>query len=286
MADILKGAPVAAALDAGTAEIAAALREKGVTPTLAVLRVGERDDDLSYERGIRKKAETLGITVDTLAQPENVGTEKLLRVVARLNADARIHGILVFHPLPAGLDDKAVREAVVPEKDVDGTSSASLTGVFTGSGEGFAPCTAQAVAEIVDHYGVPCAGKSAVVVGRSLVVGRPAAMLLLQRNATVTLCHSRSGDIGRYTKDADLVVVCSGQARSVGAAQLGTGQTVIDVGIHALEDGLCGDVDFASAESVAGAITPVPGGVGSVTTSVLLRHVAEAAIRQQKEEKA
>jgi len=184
--------------------------------------------------------------------------------------------------LPKHLDGEALRRALAPEKDVDGITDGSLAGVFTGSGDGFAPCTAQAAIEILDYFHIDCTGKRAVVIGRSLVVGKPVAMMLMTKNATVTVCHTRTVDMPAITKQAEILVVCAGVMESIDAAYLSPGQTVIDVGINWNEEKgkLCGDVKFDEAEPLAGAITPVPGGVGTVTTSVLVSHVVEAAKRQ------
>ena len=203
---------------------------------------------------------------------------ELLDVLDEVNRDRTIHGCLLFRPLPTQMDDRTVRAALAPEKDVDGITDASLAGVFTGSGVGYAPCTAQACAEILDYYGIPLEGKRVTVVGRSLVVGKPAAMLLDRKNATVTLCNSRTRDLPALCRQAEVLVVAMGKQGAIGADCFAPGQVVVDVGIHTGADGkLCGDVRFAEAEPVVAAITPVPGGVGAMTTSVLASHVVEAA---------
>ena len=278
---ILKGAPVAAALAEKSAADAAALTEKGIKPTLAILRVGERDDDLSYERGAMKRCAAAGVEVRSVVFPDNVTQQELMAKLEDLNQNESIHGVLILRPLPKHLDEEAVRQALAPEKDVDGITDGSLAGVFSGSGRGFAPCTAQAVVETLQYYSIPLAGKKAVVMGRSLVVGRPAGMLLMQKNATVTICHSRSENVPAITREADILVVAAGKMGAVGAPYLRAGQVVIDVGIHFNEktQKLCGDVDFAAAEGIVAAVTPVPGGLGAVTTAVLVNHVVEAAKR-------
>ncbi len=282
MAKLLKGAEVAAATDAATSELAAALRARGVVPTLAVLRVGERADDLSYERGAAKRCAAVGIELRREVLPADVSQEGLMSALEKLNADPSVHGILVFSPLPRHLDEKAVRAALLPEKDVDGITDGSLAGVFTGSNRGFCPCTAEAAAEILDFYGIDCTGKRAAVVGRSLVVGKPAAMLLLRRNATVTICHTKTRDMPSVIKNSDIVIAAAGCMGMLGSEHLSPGQTVVDVGINwdAEAGKLRGDVRFDEAEPIVEAITPVPGGVGSVTTSILARHTALAAERQ------
>lgn len=281
MAKILSGKEVAAAISRRTREKTEALRQQGTVPTLAILRVGQRADDISYERGAAKRCDSVGIAVRSVILPADVTQQALMEELERLNEDRQVHGILMFRPLPGHLDEEAARQALDPAKDVDGITDASLAGVFTNTEKGFCPCTAQAAMEILDYYGVDCTGKRAVVVGRSLVVGRPAAMLLLHRNATPTICHTRTENLMELTRTADIVVVCAGQMEALNASFFRGGQTVIDVGIHYHEEKqkLCGDVDFDSAEPVVEAITPVPGGVGAVTTSVLAAHVAEAAER-------
>jgi len=278
MSVILKGAPVVAAMNEANTARCAALREKGVVPTLAVVRVGAREDDLSYEKGVMARCAKVGVEVKQFLLPADAAQEELLGVIACINADPSIHGCLLFRPLPRQFDDRAVRAALAPEKDIDGITDGSLAGVFTNTALGYPPCTAQACLEILKFYGIPLSGRRAVVVGRSLVVGKPAAMMLDRENATVTLCNSRTRDLPEVCREADIVVVAMGKAGAVGAEHLREGQVVVDVGIHVNEEGkLCGDVRFSEAEPLVEAITPVPGGVGTVTTSVLVSHVVEAA---------
>ena len=278
MALLLKGGQAAAAMNEKTAARVAALTAAGVVPTLAVVRMGAREDDLSYERGVMNRCAKLGIQVKPYLLEADASQDQLLAVLGEINQDSSIHGCLIFRPLPAQIDDKAVRSTLAPEKDVDGITDASLAGVFTGSGVGYAPCTAQACVEILDHYGIPLEGKRATVVGRSLVVGKPAAMLLDRKNATVTICNSRTRNLPELCRQADVLVVAMGKRGAIGGDCVAPGQVVVDVGIHTDENGkLCGDVRFAEAEPVVEAITPVPGGVGAMTTSVLAAHVVEAA---------
>ena len=281
MATLLKGAPVAQALTERTAQKAAALRERGVVPTLAILRVGQRPEDLSYERGAMKRCDAAGVAVRSVELPPDVSQASLEAAIRALNEDSAVHGILLMRPLPAPLDDEAARQVLAPSKDVDGITDLSLAGVFTGSGVGYPPCTAQAVIELLRYYDIPMKGARAVVAGRSLVVGRPAAMLLMAQGATVTLCHSATQDLAAETRRADILVAAIGRIGYFGAEHIGPGAAVVDVGIHADPDTgkLRGDVRFEEAEPVAGAITPVPGGLGAVTTAVLVEHVAEAAAK-------
>ena len=280
MAEILKGAPVVSALNERISKKAEELRGLGIIPTLTLVRVGENEADISYERGAIRRCEAVGVEVKSTVFPEDISQEELLAFIDSLNRDDSVHGVLIFRPLPRHINDEAVRSALAPEKDVDGITDGSLAGVFTGSGRGFCPCTAEACIEILDHYGIDCAGKRAVVVGRSLVIGKPVSQLLIGKNATVTVCHTRTKDMQSETRRADILIAAAGKAGVIGADHVAPGQVVIDVGINVDENGkLCGDVDFSSAEPVVSAITPVPGGVGSVTTSVLANHTVIAAER-------
>lgn len=280
MALLLRGAEVVSALNEKIKAEVIALQSGGIVPTLAILRVGEKPDDLAYERGAVKRAETVGVAIKQITLPETVSQEELLTEIARINADASIHGCLMLRPLPKHIDDMRAREALLPEKDIDGITEGSLAGVFTGTKRGFPPCTARACMEILAHYGIDPAGKRTVVIGRSLVIGKPVAMMLLQQNATVTICHTRTTNMPAETRRAEILVVAAGRAGVVGAEYISPGAVVLDVGINFDAAGkMTGDVDFAAAEPIAGAITPVPGGVGTVTTSVLMAHVTEAAKR-------
>ena len=282
MAELLRGADVVNALSTRMAGEIEALRGKGVSPTLAIVRVGERPDDISYEKGATKRCGAAGVAVKSVALPADVAQGALMQSIEALNCDESVHGVLVFRPLPEHIDEAAVCAALNPEKDVDGVTEGSLAGVFTGSGKGFAPCTAQACMEILDHYGIECKGKRAVVIGRSLVVGKPVAIMLMGRHATVTVCHTRTVDLPAAARAAEILVVAAGRMEGLTAEFFSPGQTVVDVGINWNEEKgkLCGDVKFDEAEPIVAAITPVPGGVGTVTTSVLVSHVVEAARRQ------
>lgn len=281
MAKPLLGKEVTDALNETITKDAASLTAKGIKPALGIIRVGEREDDLSYERGAMKRCEALGLAVRRYLLPEDVTQKVLINTIREANQDPLIHGILMFRPLPEHLDEEAACQALRPEKDVDGITNGSMAGVFTGGNLGFPPCTAQACMEILKHYGIDCQGKKAVVIGRSLVVGKPAALMLLKRNATVTICHTKTQDMPAVCREAEILLVAAGKAGMVDAPYFAPGQIVIDVGIHVNEEGrLCGDVRFEDADPVVEALTPVPGGVGMVTTSVLAGHVVEAAKRQ------
>lgn len=280
MAEILKGAPAAAALTEELTARCAALRSGGTTPTLAIVRVGGRGDDLAYERGAVKRCEKIGIAVRSFALAADAGQAELLAAIEEINRDRSIHGCLMFRPLPGQMDERAVCEALDVRKDVDCMTERSLAGVFTGSGAGFAPCTAQSVIELLDYYGIELEGRRAAVIGRSLVIGRPVSMLLQARNATVTMCHTRTADMAAVCREADIIVAAAGHAGTVTAEFTNPAQVVVDVGINALPDGrLVGDVDFDAVAPLVRAITPVPAGVGSMTTAVLCKHVTEAAER-------
>lgn len=280
MAEILKGAPVAAAITQALIVRAETLKQKGVEPCLAILRVGERPDDLAYERGAMKRCENVGIRVVSRVLDASCTQEELLNAIRSINADGAIHGCLMFRPLPKHLDEQAACEALIPRKDVDSMTAASLRTVFTGRGVGFAPCTAQSCIELLDHYGYNPSGKRVAVIGRSLVIGKPVSMMLQTRNATVTMCHTRTENMPAICREAEILVVAAGKAGVVDDTFTNSNQVVIDVGINAAPDGgICGDVQFAAVEPQVKAISPVPSGVGSVTTAVLCKHVIEAAER-------
>ncbi len=283
MAQIWKGAPVAAALNEKTKAQALALRENSVIPTLAIIRVGERPDDIAYETGACKRAAAVGVAVLQLILPANASEQELEQTIYMVNDDPHIHGVLLLRPLPKTMNEERLVGLLAPEKDVDGITDGSLCGVFTGKKIGYAPCTAQACMEILDYYGVDCTGKKATVVGRSLVVGRPAAMLLMEKNATVTICHTRTKDLPQQMREAEIVIAAAGRRGMFGADCFREGQIVLDVGIHFNDEGkMCGDVRTAEVEPIVEAITPVPGGVGAVTTAVLMNHVVQAAQKTLK----
>ena len=283
MAKQLLGKEVTGALNERIKERVAKLREKGITPTLGIIRLGEDPRDISYEKGGTKRCESLGVVCEKFHLPADVSQEELLAVIDKVNKDPNIHGVIMFRPLPKHLDQALIQNALLPEKDIDCMTDLSMSGVFTDKAIGFPPCTPQACMEILDYYGIDCTGKKAVILGRSLVVGKPAAMMLLKKNATVTICHTRTKDAPSVAREADIILAAIGHAGAVGAEYVREGQIVIDVGINVNAEGkLCGDVVYDEVEPIVSAITPVPGGVGSVTTSVLVSHVVEAAERRLK----
>ena len=267
----------------------AALKEKGITPTLGIIRCGENPSDLSYERGATKRAEEVGVEVKKFVLPEDVTREALLEKIDEINADDSIHGVLMFRPLPKHLkaDQDEICNRLKAEKDIDCMTDLSNSGVFTGKKLGFAPCTPQACMEILDYYGIDCKGKNAVVIGRSLVVGKPAAMMLLAKNATVTVCHTKTVDVASVARNADILVSAAGVLKSLTKDYVRPGQVVIDVSMNWDPEkitskgvgGMAGDAVFSEVEPIVDAITPVPGGVGGVTNVVLISHVVEAAER-------
>ena len=279
MVKLLKGKAVADAITEKLTTEVEVLKSKGIIPTLAIMRVGERSDDISYERGATKRCEAVGVAVKNILLPQDVPEADFFAVLEELNQDDSVHGILMFRPLPKHIDGEKARKLLDFSKDVDGCTDMSLAGVFTGTKLGFCPCTAEAAMEILHYYDIDVKGKNVAVIGRSLVIGRPVAMLLMHENATVTICHTRTEDVASISRKADIVVAASGQMESIDSQYLREGQVVIDVGIgwNEAKAKLCGDVCFDEVSEKIAAITPVPGGVGSVTTSILVRHVVEAA---------
>ena len=291
MAKLLLGKEVTDALNGKLMERTAALREKGIVPTLAIVRCGANPSDLSYEKGATKRAELVGVAVKKYELPEDVTKEALLATIDEINADTAIHGVLMFRPLPKHLkgDQNEICNRLDPKKDVDCMTDLSNAGVFEGRTDlGYAPCTTEACMEILDYYGIDCKGKSAVVIGRSLVVGKPAAMMLMGKHATVTVCHTKTVNTAEVARSADILVSSAGVLGSLTKDFVRPGQVVIDVSINwdpnkpnskGGKGAIAGDAVFEEVEPIVEAITPVPGGVGSVTTSVLMKHVVEAAER-------
>lgn len=281
MSVLMKGADVANAMKEVLIDKVESLKEKGVNPCLTIVRVGNRSDDLSYERGAKKRMETIGIECRILELPEDIQQEDFEKEFAAVNDDPTVHGILLFRPLPNHLDEEPVIASVNPEKDMDCMSPVNMAKVFSGDESGYAPCTAEAVMEMFAHYGIDLTGKRVTVVGRSMVVGKPLAMMLLKKNATITVCHTRTADLPETCRNAEILVAAAGKAKMITADMVGEGAVVADVGINVDESGnLCGDVDFEAVEPKASYISPVPRGVGSITTSVLAKHVVRAAARQ------
>ncbi len=253
-------------------------------PVLAIVRVGAREDDLAYERGAMKRMTGLGILTQSFVFEADISNEAFLQEFAKINEDAEIDGILVLRPLPKQIDEKKVTELINPKKDVDGISPVNMAKIFCGETDGFAPCTAEAVVEMLHYTGMELSGKRAVIAGRSLVVGKPLAMLLMQENCTVTVCHSKTKEMEKVCQEADILVAAIGKAKMIDGTYVSSGTSVFDVGINVDENGtLCGDVALDTLDETVLLATPVPGGVGTVTTSVLAKHVIRAAKQRQQE---
>lgn len=274
----LLGAPVATKITESLITRVEALDALGITPKLAIVRLGENAGDTAYERGAVKRMAKVGVEVCVHALPVTTSQLDLEALLAELSSDSSVHGILMMRPLPPAFDEVAAASCVASSKDVDGMTQGSLAKIYAGSGQGYAPCTAEAVLAILEHYSVALEGKHAVVLGRSLVIGKPVAQLLLAQNATVTTCHSRTQNMSSLTQQADILVSCMGRANTVSKDMVKPGACIIDVSTNSDGNGgITGDVCYEDVAQVAGAITPVPRGVGSVTTSILAAHVVESA---------
>ena len=281
-ASLLSGKPLAKLIQQQAQTEAKALAEDGLRPTLAVVVATEDSSTHWYVRSIERASENAGIDCRIIDLGHDATEQVLISVLKDLSAEPSVNGIILQTPLPPGVRSQELVRHIAPEKDIDGANPLSL-GLLAVGQRAFAPATARAVIEILDHFDIPLQGRSVVVVGRSAVVGKPLSLLLLQKDATTTVCHSRSGALATYTKTADVVVVAAGRTGLLTGTDVSDHSVVIDVGTNVLSDGsLVGDVDEASVQSVAAALTPVPGGVGSVTTSLLLLHTAEAAREQSR----
>ena len=247
------------------------------TPHLAIIRVGERPDDMSYERGATKKMDKIGFDCTCYTYSADISNDDFQKEFDKINENPEIDGILLLRPLPKTLDEAALVARINPVKDLDGICSANMAKVYAGDETGHAPCTAEAVIEMLKYAKVDMKGKKAVVVGRSLVIGKPVSMLLMKNNATVTICHTKTADMKAECKQAEILVAAAGRAKMIDDSYVSDGAIVMDVGINVDESGnLCGDVDYDKIADKASIITPVPGGVGSVTTSVLAKHLMKA----------
>lgn len=278
MSILMKGADVAKTMKEDLTGEARRLKDRGILPSLTIVRVGARPDDLAYERGARKRMEMIGIECKVVELPETITQAEFEKTFFKINEDPKVHWILLFRPLPGHLDEGPVVSRINPLKDVDCMCPVNIAKVFSGDETGHAPCTPEAVMEMLDYYKIDPRGKKVTVIGRSMVVGKPLSMLLLKRHATVTICHTRTKDLSATCREAEILVAAAGKARMVTADMIGDGAVVVDVGINVDAKGnLCGDVDFNAAEPVTSYISPVPRGVGSVTSSVLAKHVLKAA---------
>lgn len=279
----LSGRPVADAMMNNIRERVVSLRERNVTPTILIVRVGDKPDDISYQRSAQKCCLSAGIAVKTAEFAADVPESDFLTAFGAAANDGAVHGILLLHPLPKHIDIEKVKNLFPRQKDVDCMLNRSLGRIFTNDGSVSPPCTAQAVMELLHYYGVKISGSNAVVIGRSMVVGKPLAMLLLNENATVTVCHSKTQDLQSITKNADIVVSTVGRAKMLNRGYFSAEQTVIDVGINVDENGnLCGDVDYEDVKDSVAALTPVPGGIGIITTRVLAQNLIDCCERQMQ----
>lgn len=275
---VIKGAQVVEAMGERIVKQVEELKSNGTEPCLAILRVGEDGSQMAYERGARNRLAKYGIKCETTALDIDVSQEDFEKAFRGLNEDAAVHGILILQPLPKSLSLDKIKMEINPVKDVDAISPINLFRVFAWDKQAFAPCTAEGVIEILDSIGTQYRGKKCVIVGCSLVVGRPLGMLLLARDATVTYCHEFTVDVPKEARDADILISAAGVPKLIGAGHVNENMTVVDVGINVDADGMmCGDVDFDAVKDIVANITPVPGGAGSVTTSVLADHVVRAA---------
>ena len=278
---IIKGKPVADQISENLIKQVNELVKEGINPKLAIVRVGAKGNDLAYERGALKRCQTIGIETEVIELSEDITQEEYEKALRNLNENKDIHGILCFRPLPKQLNEEEIKYVISPEKDVDCFSPINSAKIMEGDTSGFPPCTPTAVVEILKHYNVELQGANIVVLGRSMVVGKPTAMLLLNENATVTICHSRTKNLEKVTSEADILIAAVGRAKMIKENFIKKGAVVIDVGINVDEDGnLCGDVDTSAVFDKASMITPVPAGVGSVTSSILAKHVVKACKAQ------
>ncbi len=276
-AKLLTGKEVAQKMDQDIQKDVQELKAKGINPALKIMIVGEAPDSLAYANSAKKMAEKNGIACDIEQLPGTTSQDEFVNILQKRNADKSINGIIVMRPFPKQIREDVVKYVLSPDKDVDCFNPVNAGKIMAGDMTGFPPATPQAVMEILRFYQIPMSGKEAVIIGRSMVVGKPMSMLLLGENATVTVCHSKTTDLPGVCKRADILVAAIGKAKMIKTNYIKPGATVMDVGINVEGDKLFGDVDTDPAKEVAGAITPVPGGVGTVTTRVLLKHVVKAA---------
>ena len=287
MAELMLGAPVVESLNNRIHKDVELLHLRGITPTVKLVRVGEKASDLSYEKGFTKKAESLGIQIEKCILPDHVSEEELLSVIDDINKDDSIHGCLMFRPLPAHLNTKTVMSALLPKKDIDAMTGCSMGGLITQDEIGFTPCTAEACLEVLKYYDIPLKGKNVAIVGYGMAVGMPLSILMINQGATVSVCHIYTDPekMAEHCRNADIIVSAAGKARLIGQEHVAPGQVILDVGINVGNDGkLCGDINFKEVEPIVDAITPVPRGVGTVTSTVLADHVVKAALAMNQKQ--
>ncbi len=279
MAKILYGKPVLEKIKSDIQNRVSILTQRGKVPGLAILRAGDRSDDIVYENRVTKLCDALGIKHVTVVVHRAIAQEDLAYELRKLNVTKDVQGILVFRPLPDHIDDDEMCRIISQEKDIDCMNPINLQNVFTGLGEGFTPCTPEAVLELLEYYGYNLDGANVVIVNRSLVLGKPLSMMLMQKTASGTIFHSHTKKLREITRRADILVTVIGKAGYFGEEYASENTTVVDVGINFANGRMTGDVDFEAMEQKAAAVTPVPGGIGSITSIILLRHLVESAER-------
>ncbi len=276
--ELLKGKAVSDKIKEEVQEELGSLQ--GDIPYLAIVRIGEKADDISYEKNAIKKVTAFGMKAESYTFPEDISDADFKAEFAGINKDPKVTGILLMRPFPEQIVSSDIELMIDPIKDLDGISPVNAAKVFAGDPGGFAPCTAEAVIETLKAYDIAMSGKRVTIVGRSLVVGRPLSMLLLKENATVTIAHTKTEDLKKTCRDAQLLITAAGRPKMFGRDYVGKDSVVIDVGINVDDEGnLCGDVDIDDIEDLALAATPVPGGIGTVTTAVLAKHLIKAALK-------
>ncbi|WP_270669987.1 bifunctional 5,10-methylenetetrahydrofolate dehydrogenase/5,10-methenyltetrahydrofolate cyclohydrolase [Paraclostridium bifermentans] len=280
---IIKGKPVADKITEDLKKEVKNLNEMGINPKLAIVRVGERPDDLAYERGALKRCQNIGIETEVVELDENISQDEFIKAIHKLNEDDKVNGILTFRPLPKHLSEDEIKYEISPKKDIDCFNPINTAKIVENDKTGYPPCTPTAVIEILKHYGINLTGANIVVLGRSMVVGKPLSMLLLNENATVNICHSKTRNLAEIASQADILVAAVGRAKMVKKDYVKDGAIVIDVGVNVDDQGnLCGDVDMEDVLDKVSMITPVPGGVGAVTTSILATNIVKACKLQNK----
>lgn len=280
---IIKGKPVADKITEDLKKEVKNLNEMGINPKLAIVRVGERPDDLAYERGALKRCQNIGIETEVVELDENISQDEFIKAIHKLNEDDKVNGILTFRPLPKHLSEDEIKYEISPKKDIDCFNPINTAKIVENDKTGYPPCTPTAVIEILKHYGINLTGANIVVLGRSMVVGKPLSMLLLNENATVNICHSKTRNLPEIASQADILVAAVGRAKMVKKDYVKDGAIVIDVGVNVDDQGnLCGDVDMEDVLDKVSMITPVPGGVGAVTTSILATNIVKACKLQNK----
>lgn len=281
MSEILYGKNVALNLKEDMKKNIEDLKKKNIIPKVAIIRIGEKSDDIAYEKSIIKNCTNLGVNTETYKLEKSVSQNEMLNLIDKLNKDTEVNGILVFRPFPKHLDQELINSSISVKKDIDCMNPLNLEKIFEGKLDGFMPCTAEAVVEMLKYYNINLEGSNVVIINRSMVVGKPLSMMLLSHNATVTICHSKTKKLSSITKNADIVVTAVGKAKMIDQQYFSKDSVVIDVSINVDDNGkLCGDIDYDSVYGKVKSITPVPRGVGSVTTTLLIKNIVDGCIKQ------